>query len=292
MKHFTSCHPPKYSGRDGATALLQWFEGMENTFMISECPEHLKVRYASSIFSKRALTWWNGQRITLGLEGTMELSWAEFKRLMLEEFCPENEIAKLEEEFHGLKQQGGDNSSYTARFHELSLLVPHQVTPESRSIKKYIRGLPLEVQSHVFATQPATLAAAIRMAASLTDTYVTAGVLTITKKAKRTKETTAEPKPKKSNTSHNYAITTPQPPEKAYTGPYPQCLNCHYHHPTTAPCRLCTSCNRLGHYAVNCRANPIAPTTPTLQPGRGRTFAITAGQEQANPDEVNGTFLV
>lgn len=350
IKQFTACNPAKYSGEEGATALLQWFENMENTFMISECPEHLRVRFASSILTKRALTWWNGQKILLGLEAAFATSWDDFKTLMLDEFCPENELTKLEEEFNGLKQVSGNHTAYTTRFHELSLLVPHQVTPVTRAIKKYIRGLPIEVQQHVFATQPTTLAAAIRMAASITDNFVAVGTLTVSNPKKRTKETPKETKPeetkpktfkKKKNNTVTYAInepkpnitykvaTQPPPPQpqpnapptqkRAYTGTHPLCNNCHFHHPTTTPCRLCTICNRLGHFANRCRFNPnaintppaaIAPAPPrgcyecgdtnhfrnacprlqtaNAQPGRGRAFVITAAQAQANPNVVNG----
>jgi hypothetical protein len=301
MKQFTSCQPLKFSGKDGATALLQWFESMESTFMISECPENLQVRYAASVFTKRALTWWNGQKIILGLVAISAMGWVEFKLLLRKEFCPANEIAKLEAEFHGLKQISGDNSTYTARFHELSLLVPHQVTPETRCISKYIDGLPLEVQPHVFSNQHTTLAAAISMAAAITDTYVKAGALSIPKSksikknSKRetpTEPKTEEPKNKKVKSNRNYAITTPTPPanptytystqqpprqsqpqtttpptpRKGYTGPHPVCGNCTFHHHTAAPCRLCTKCNRLGHHAPDCRISSPQTNTPTQAP--------------------------
>jgi hypothetical protein len=295
IKQFTACNPPKYTGDDGATALLQWFESIESSFIVTECPDHLKVRYATTVLTKRALTWWNGQKIIYGIEELAELEWIEFKSLLLDEFCPDNEIAKLEEEFSGLKQIGGDNKTYTNRFHELSLLVPHQVTPEFRAVKKYIKGLPIEVRNHVTVTRPDTVSSAIRMAATITDNYVEEGTLTITKKAKRetpteskTEPKTEEPKHKKTKSTRNYAITAPTPqanptytystqqptrqfqsqtnesqtPRRAYTGTLPLCANCTFHHPTNATCRLCTTCNRLGHYAYRCRINPLFNPNP------------------------------
>jgi hypothetical protein len=304
MRQFTSCNPPKYVGGEGATALLQWLEAMENTFIVSDCPDYLHVKYATSALTERALTWWNGQKIIYGMLEAYELSWDEFKGLILAEFCPISETVKLEEEFHGLKQLGGDHFSYTTRFHELSLLVPHQVTPEFRAVSKYIQGLPIEVENFVTATQPATLSAAIRMAASISENCIKAGTLSVTKKNNK-RETSVEPKTenpksKKTKTTKNYSVTTPTPqttpsysystqpqstqpqsntpyqPKKKYTGPYPLCNNCNYHHPTHTSCRLCTSCNRLGHYAISCRTNPtpiysVAPALPiaNTQPARG-----------------------
>lgn len=133
-KHFNSCSPPQYNGADGATGLLQWYESMENTFINSECSDNLKVRYPTSTLHKRALTWWNGEKRILGEEAVSTLTWAALKETMTREFCPRNEVKKLESEFWELKQEGGENLTYTTRFHELSLLVPHLVTPLPRAI--------------------------------------------------------------------------------------------------------------------------------------------------------------
>jgi hypothetical protein len=357
MRNFTTCSPPKYSGEEGATALMQWLEAMENIFVVSDCPEYQRVKYASSVFTKRALTWWNGQKIVYGLLEAYELDWTEFKNLLLEEFCPACETVKLEEEFHSLKQHGGNHQAYTTRFHELSLLVPHQITPESRAIGKYIQGLPAEVKNLVTTTQPTTLSAAIRMAATITTNCITDGTLSVTKKNDSFKrETPAEPKPdyhksKKTKTNKNYAVTAPTPqtnpsytyssqpqprqpqagtsyaPKKVYTGTLPLCNNCKYHHVASAACRLCTSCNRIGHYTMHCRSNPTPINSvaqpplitnaqpaqgcyncgdpghfknacpklriaPAPQPNRNRAFALTAAQAQAAPDVINGTFLI
>ncbi|KAD6455004.1 hypothetical protein E3N88_09710 [Mikania micrantha] len=129
FKHFNSCNPTTFNGTEGATGLLQWFESIENTFLNSGCPENLRVQYGTSVFQKRALTWWNGEKRNRGVDVAMALPWADVKQLMTEEFCPRNEMKKLEEEFWNLTQDSGENLAYTNRFHELSLLVPHMVTP-------------------------------------------------------------------------------------------------------------------------------------------------------------------
>ena len=60
FKNFNSAKPLKFSGSQGATALLQWFESIESTFRHVQCPNARKVEFASSVFQKRALKWWNG----------------------------------------------------------------------------------------------------------------------------------------------------------------------------------------------------------------------------------------
>ncbi|GKA14967.1 hypothetical protein Tco_0694613 [Tanacetum coccineum] len=55
----------------------------------------------------------------------------DFKALLVEEFCPINEMEKLENEFWNHTMVGANHVAYTDRFHELAKLVPHLVTPES-----------------------------------------------------------------------------------------------------------------------------------------------------------------
>ncbi|KAI3733183.1 hypothetical protein L1987_64403 [Smallanthus sonchifolius] len=280
FKHFNSCNPLKFYGTKGATGLLQWFESIENIFLNSDGPDNLRVLHATSVLQKRALTWWNGEKRNRGVDVAMALPWDEVKRLMTEEFCPRNEVKKLDTEFWDLAQDSGENLAYTTRFHELSLLVPHMVTPLSRCIEKYIGGLPRQIQDTVLGRNPATLKDAIRLSATLTDNHVKAG--TLIKKGAKTvsdtatppthnKEVTTEPsRHNRKRKTRNFAVVTPTipvnqvapmvqaPAKKPYVGIYPLCATCNYHHPQSIPCRLCTHCGRYGHTVNVCRAKALA----------------------------------
>ncbi|KAI3732573.1 hypothetical protein L1987_63779 [Smallanthus sonchifolius] len=231
FKHFNSCNPTKFYGNEGATGLLQWFESIEGTFINADCPENLKVALA--------------------------LPWVDVKTLMTDEFCPRNEVKKLEAEFWDLKQDSGESLAYTTRFHELSLLI----------------------QDTVLGSNPATLEEAMRLAATLSDNHVKAGTLS-KKGAKRnieksttepTKETKAESSFNgKKRKGKNFAIIAPATPlaqvaptafnpnKKPYVGTLPLCNSCQLHHTTYMPCRLCTNYRRSGHTANICRTAPRA----------------------------------
>nr|GFC01303.1 reverse transcriptase domain-containing protein [Tanacetum cinerariifolium] len=112
----------------------------------SGCVENQKVKYAASSFVNKALTWWNTQVQARGREAVIGMSWVDFKALLVEEFCPSNEVEKLESEFWNHKIVGANHAGYTNRFHELAKLVSHLVNPESSRIKRYIAGLALEIQ--------------------------------------------------------------------------------------------------------------------------------------------------
>ncbi|GJU81406.1 putative reverse transcriptase domain-containing protein [Tanacetum coccineum] len=94
------------------------------------------VKYAASSFVNKDLTWWNTQVQAKGRASAIGMLWTDFKALLVEEFCPSNEMEKLESEFWNHKMVGANHVGYTDRFHKLAKLIPHLVTPESSRIKR------------------------------------------------------------------------------------------------------------------------------------------------------------
>ena len=218
LKTFLNAKPTNFYGDEGATGLLQWFEKMEVTFDIANTPENLKVRYAASTFLKHALTWWNDEVRTRTRETILTMTWNEFKEVLTKKYVPRNELQKLEAEFWDHQMKGADHAGYTTRFHELSVLVPHMVTPVSRAIEQYIRGLPATMKDTVMATNHQTLQETIHLAAQLTDNQVKSGILT--KESGKTSDV------KKSGNSSNkkrkansYVVVTAPPPANNTTPP-------------------------------------------------------------------------
>ncbi|GKB09096.1 putative reverse transcriptase domain-containing protein, partial [Tanacetum coccineum] len=120
----------------------------------SGCLANQRVKYVASSFIGKALIWWNTQVQARGRDAANAMSWNDFKALLTTEFCPSNEIEKLEGEFWNHSMVGADHAGYTDRFHELAKLVPH-----------LIRGM-------LRATQAATIQAAILTVGILTDEAV------------------------------------------------------------------------------------------------------------------------
>ncbi|GJU90752.1 putative reverse transcriptase domain-containing protein [Tanacetum coccineum] len=113
---------PRGRRSTSAVGLYHWFEKMENTFEISECAEGRKVKFATATLYGRALTWWNSQVATLGREVANERPWTEVKQMMIDEFCPIEEVQRLEDELRHLKLRDMNIAAYTKRFNELALL--------------------------------------------------------------------------------------------------------------------------------------------------------------------------
>nr|GEY13487.1 reverse transcriptase domain-containing protein [Tanacetum cinerariifolium] len=73
---------------------------------------------------------------TRGQEVAVGMTWLDFKDLIRKEFCPNNEMQKLETEFWCQVMVGAGHAAYIDRFHELARLVSHLVTPENKRIKR------------------------------------------------------------------------------------------------------------------------------------------------------------
>ncbi|GKE53493.1 reverse transcriptase domain-containing protein, partial [Tanacetum coccineum] len=107
---------------------------IESVHDMSGCRDSQRVKYTAGSFFSKALTWWNSKIRTRGREAAVGISWEDFKTLTREEFCPSNEMQKLETELwnHAMVRVG--HAAYTDRFHELARLVPHLVTPEAGTL--------------------------------------------------------------------------------------------------------------------------------------------------------------
>ena len=116
------------------------------------------------------------------------MTWNDFKALMREEFSPGHELEKLEMELWNHKMVGGNHAAYTDRFHELTRLVPHMVTPESSRIKRYVAGLAPEIRGMVKATQPVTIQAAVERFGILTEEAISCGKLSRGSKKRKAEE--------------------------------------------------------------------------------------------------------
>ncbi|GKB13632.1 putative reverse transcriptase domain-containing protein [Tanacetum coccineum] len=247
-KEFLACNLKDYDGKGGVIVYTRWTEKMESVQDMSGCGDNQKVKYTAGSFIGKALTWWNTQVQTRGREAVVGMTWEDFKALMREEFCPNNEMQKLETKFWCQVMVGAGHAAYTDRFHKLARLAPHLVTPENKGLK----------------------------ARMLTDDAIRNGSL---KKNTEKRGNGREPSRdrnvrddnKRSKTGRAFALTT-NPVRKEYTGMAPKCTNCNFHHHPEMPCHTCTNCNRLGHFAKDCRAWPRI-----VNPVNARNLTATHG---------------
>ncbi|GKE02228.1 reverse transcriptase domain-containing protein [Tanacetum coccineum] len=168
-KEFLAYNPKEYDGRGDAVVYTRWIEKMESVQDMSGYGDNQKVKYTAGSFVGKALTWWNSQIHTLGREVVVGTSWDNFKVLIREDFCPTNEMQKLETELWNHAMVGADHAAYIDMSRELARLVPHLVTLENRRIERCVYGLALNIRGMVAATEPSTIQKAVQIAGTLTD---------------------------------------------------------------------------------------------------------------------------
>nr|GEY20602.1 hypothetical protein [Tanacetum cinerariifolium]GEY39790.1 hypothetical protein [Tanacetum cinerariifolium] len=186
----------------------------------------------------------NTQVQARGREAAIGMSWADFKALLVEEFCPRNEVEKLESKFWNHKMVGANHAGYTDRFHELANFVPYLVTLESSRIKR---------------------------AVILTDEAVRCGTLTKgNKKRKGVKESSKQGggrnENKREKVSKGFVASTTYKNENDSS--LSKCAKCLAYHPKDRPCLVCFNCQKPGHIARNSRS-PITQVA-SINGVRGR----------------------
>ncbi|GKE09775.1 putative reverse transcriptase domain-containing protein [Tanacetum coccineum] len=113
-------------------------------------------------------------------------------------------------------------------------------------------------------TQPTIIQSAILRAGILTDKAVSNGTLTKGNEKRKGVEESSKQRSGRSNdkgakVSKGFVAATSHRNE--YTGPHPKCAKCWAYHPEGKPCIVCFNCQKLGHYARNCRM-PIKQVAP------------------------------
>ncbi|XP_071699013.1 uncharacterized protein [Rutidosis leptorrhynchoides] len=309
-KEFMACKPLPFKGTEGPVGLTHWIEKMESVFSISNCTQANWVKFATSTVEGKALTWWNSIARPMGLKAAHVIPWEDIKTRMTAEYCPDNEVKKMEAELWDLKIIGTDLATYTNCYLELILLCPGMLPTERKKIDHYVKGLSENIQASVHASKPQTLQETINMANDLMDQITQRTVAEV--KA-------GDNKRKWTGNSNSQSSKKQEVSVKGYQGKAPYWSRCERHH--EGRCTVtCGKCKKIGHLTKNCwskttgLANPPAANTGTVKTcyecgqkghfrnecpnkkgpkkGRGRSFNINAHEAREDPDLVTGTFLL
>ncbi|KAI3510702.1 hypothetical protein L1887_17835 [Cichorium endivia] len=301
---------------------------MESVFHISNCHINNQVKYATCTFVDAALSWWNDQMSSMTIDIAYSLPWTAVKQMLTEEYCPRNEVQKLEQELWTLTMKGSDVKAYTSRYNDLATLCPGLVTPEYKKIERYVWGLAPQIQGMVTASRPTTYDNAKQIAHRLVDQAIRNGTLNqnsvnnttvggFKRKFDNGHQGNTHPLPgKKHDNGKAYAVTGPT--QGSYNGNAPKCNKCNLHHVGFCKNYYCNRCNMKGHTEQYCRRPPhVNPgsgsgkdktcygcgekghirrdcTKPRNQEGvtRGRAFVIGTNEARQEPGVVTGTFLI
>nr|GEY44890.1 putative reverse transcriptase domain-containing protein [Tanacetum cinerariifolium] len=114
-------------GTKGVVGLTRRFEKMKTVFNISNFPPKYQVKYATCTLQDSALTWWNSNKRTIGVDTAYAMKWVGLMKLMTEVYCSRNE--------------------------ELILLCTRMVPDEEDSVERFIGGLSDNIQRNGYAAR-------------------------------------------------------------------------------------------------------------------------------------------
>ncbi|KAJ9535369.1 hypothetical protein OSB04_un001516 [Centaurea solstitialis] len=318
-KNFLGCKPPEFRGCNEPITCLYWLREMEMAFEASECDDSQRVKFASHLLKGEALTWWNLTRSSISPEVYARLSWADFKKKILEKYCSERALDKIEEEFRRMKKGNNPISYYAKEFLEKLGLVGHLAPDDKAKIKAYVRGLPAEMKSAVRIARVTTLQEAIEESLRVEDDIAEARMELYQAGQKRKGEgSTEQSRPTKTTDDDRRR----EPRRDSWW-----CFKCRSKH--HGPCRRehpsdpisCSKCGKRGHMVRDCSIRGLVcfeckepghfmRECPKLMRGRGgalseptarkdnqprapsRAFQMSVDQEKKGTDVVSGNLLV
>ncbi|GJT66580.1 putative reverse transcriptase domain-containing protein [Tanacetum coccineum] len=186
------------------------------------------------------------------------MSWEDFKTLTREEFCQSNKMQKLETELWNHTMVVAGHAAYTDRFHELARLVPQLVTPENKSIERYIYGLAPQIRRMMATTEPTTIQKAVQIAGTLTDEALRNGSIEKNHEKRGngggpSKDRNKRDDNKRTRTRNAFA-TTANPVRREYMGTTPKVVprNVNPINARNPTARACYECGSTEHIKAAC----------------------------------------
>ncbi|KAJ9542143.1 hypothetical protein OSB04_028649 [Centaurea solstitialis] len=318
-KNFLGCKPPEFRGCNEPITCLYWLREMEMAFEASECDDSQRVKFASHLLKGEALTWWNLTRTSLTPEVLAVLPWSEFKKKMLEKYCSERALDKIEDEFRGMEKGDSPVADYAKEFLERLGMVEHLAPDEKSKIKAYVRGLPAEMKSAIRIARVTTLHEAIEESLRVEDDIAQARAEHYQAELKRKREEPTE-RPRPTKTANDERRVEPRrdlwwchkcrtkhhgPCRRELPSDPISCSKCGKRGHMARDCSIrglvCFECKEPGHFMRDCpklmRGQTGASSEPNARKDNqsrapSRAFQITVDKETEKTDVVSGNLLV
>nr|GFC51654.1 hypothetical protein [Tanacetum cinerariifolium] len=183
----------------------------------------------------------------------------------LEDFCPDEEVQKMEDKLRSLKLRDTNIAAYTQRFHELVLLCPEAVPTEKKKVEAYIKVRVSEGNKRKWENSQG---------------------------GNRNNNPRGNYQGNNRHQQYNNqrqgnarALTNAPAEQVGYKGHKPLCNNCKKHHNGNCGA-ACYNCRRSGHLAKDCRRRSTPVCYECGEKGHTRNYCLKKKNPQG--EEARG----
>ena len=249
--------PDKYHGQRDFLLLDNWTFSVDQYFILTDMPVHKQGPFVSTLLRDEALLWYRSSYEKW--DPKTPLTWEIIRTAMRKYFAPPNEDRRLQDEWANLRQHG-TVFEYVSVLTALAMRIPG--LSQTQILDKFIRGLKPKTRIEVELRDPKTPDEAYRLADRFDRiVYGVKSTSFLTQNYNRYTPT--------SNANMNTDYGEPMQidtlrPRRSGPKNFQQPRNQNFQ-------RLCFTCNKPGHIAVNC---------PTTMRGQSRKAQQGKGGRQ------------
>ena len=118
---------------------------METMFESCESTNRQKTALAVPLLKSGVLSWWKLLADSMPKGEASKMSWEDFLVQLKMQYCSEQDLLEINNEFQNLKKGKMSVIEYAASFTEKMKLVPYLVPTELSKVNKFAHGLPADI---------------------------------------------------------------------------------------------------------------------------------------------------
>jgi hypothetical protein len=245
--------PDKYYGQRDFLLLGNWIFSVDQYILLTEMPEDKQGPFVSTLLRNEALLWYRVSYEQWDTAKHGAVTWKILREAMKKYFAPPNEDRRLQDEWANLKQHG-TVFEYVSVLTALAMQIDGLT--DGQILDKFIRGLKPKTRIEVELRDPKTTEEAFRLADRFDRiVYGVNSSSFLTTKYNRYSATYG--------TSSDYGEPMQIDTLRPHKRPQPQVKS-------SPPVRLCFSCQKPGHIAINCPNKIKQMRSRPKQSGKGQ----------------------